>query len=277
MISDGYYAAAAQPWGQNPITPGPVMPPVSPVPQSYAGQPPTGYAPGGQQGPGAAAGGTGSGGQSPYGSSPYGQPGPTTPYPNQAGPSSWPTQQGGAPQWPGGAGVTGAPGGADALSQYRLGTRKPMTNEVPEAVLVSIRFMYAGFAATCAALIAGLLVLGRYAHQATVQKNAGHVHAQSVQNQMAGTMVIAVVAALIGLVCWAVLAIASRRGRGWTRIAGTVLIGIYTIVLLLVLVNTHNDPGADYTSLLVWVFGLAAAIPLWSHRARDFFYAWRKR
>ena len=51
MISDGYYAAAAQPWAQNPVTPGPVIPPVSPVPQSYAGQSPTGYTPAGQQAP----------------------------------------------------------------------------------------------------------------------------------------------------------------------------------------------------------------------------------
>ena len=94
---------------------------------------------------------------------------------------------------------------------------------------------------------------------------------------MAGAMVIAVVAAVIGLVCWAVLAVASRRGRGWTRIAGTVLVGLYTLVLLLVLVSTHNDPGARFTTLLVWALGLGAAIPLWSQRARDFFYAWRKR
>ena len=323
MISDGYYAAAAQPWAANPMTPGPVIPPVSPVPQSYAGQPRTGYTPAGQQAPpaggqaypggqaytggqhypGAAAGGsgTGSGGQSAYGSTPYGQPGSTTPYPNQQGPSSWPPQPGGATPWPGG-GVTGAPGGADALSQYRLGTRKPMTNEVPEPVLIAIRLMYAGFAATCAALVTSLMMLGRYTRQANLEKQAvaawtqrsqnahlvgvklaeaakatNHVHAQSVQNQMAGAMVIAVVAAVIGLACWAVLAVACRRGRGWTRIAGTVLIGLYTLVLLLVCVSTHNDAAARFTTLLVWALGLATLIPLWSQRARDFFYAWRKR
>ena len=309
MISDGYYAAAAQPWAQNPVTPGPVIPPVSPVPQSYPGQPPTGYTPAGQQAPPAGGqaytggqqypgggtgygGGSGSGGQAAYGSTPYGQPSSTTPYPSQQGPSSWPPQPGGATPWPGGvAGPPGMPSGADALSQYRLGTRKPMTNEVPEAVLVAVRLMYAGFAATCAAIVTSLMVLGRYAHAAAVAKKdanvatkQGLVHAanhyqnvERVQNQMTGAMVIAVVAAVIGLVCWAVLAVAARRGRGWTRIAGTVLTGIYTLVLLLVSLRTHNDPGARFTAILVWVLGLAAVIPLWSNSARDFFYAWRKR
>jgi serine/threonine protein kinase len=301
MISDGYYAAAAQPWAGNPVTPGPVMPPVSPVPQSYAGQPQTGYTPGGQQSPsggqaypggqqypGQASGGsggfigTGSGGQTPYGSTPYGQPSSTTPYPNQAGPASWPPQQGGATPWP---------AGSDALSQYRLGSRKPMTNEVPEVVLIAVRLMYAGFAATCAALVTSLIMLGKYARAATAWKDHAATAAtlglrhvalvdqakQSAQNQMAGAMVIAVVAAVLGLACWAVIAVASRRGRGWTRIASTVLIGLYTLVVLLVCVSTHNDPGARFTTLLVWAIGLAAVIPLWSRGARDFCYAWRKR
>jgi hypothetical protein len=304
MISDGYYAAAAQPWSQNPITPGPVIPPVSPVPQSYAGQPQSGYTPGGQQAPpsggqgypggqayaggqqypGQAAGGpgTGSGGQTPYGSTPYGQPSSTTPYPNQAGPASWPPQQGGATPWP---------AGPDALAQYRLGSRKPMTNEVPEVVLIAVRLMYAGFAATCAALVTSLIMLGRYAKAANSDKKtataaanhgltrvANHYQTlESAQNQMTGAMVVAVVAAVIGLVCWAVLAVASRRGRGWTRIAGTVLLGLYTLVLLLVCVDTHNDPAARFLTLLVWALGLAAVIPLWSQQARNFFYAWRKR
>ena len=166
-----------------------------------------------------------------------------------------------------------------------------MTNEVPEAVLIAIRLMYAGFAATCAALVASLMVLGRYTQATTAAKTTANAakldglprvadHYQAIeqaQNQMAGAMVIAVVAAVIGLVCWAVLARACRRGRGWTRIAATVLLGLYTLVLLLVCVSTHLDPGARFTTLLAWALGLAATIPLWSQHARDFFYAWRKR
>ena len=90
-------------------------------------------------------------------------------------------------------------------------------------------------------------------------------------------MSFAVLADLIGIVCWVVLAIAARRGRGWARITGTVLLGIYTLVLLSVLVGTHDDPGARFLTLLVWVLGVAATVPLWSQQARAFFATWGKR
>ena len=97
------------------------------------------------------------------------------------------------------------------------------------------------------------------------------------QNQMAGAMAIGVVAAVLGLVCWAWLAVATRRGNGWTRIAGTVLLAIYSICALTVVFGTHRDPGPQFTTVVVWAIGVATVIPLWSQQARDFFYAWRKR
>jgi hypothetical protein len=69
---------------------------------------------------------------------------------------------------------------------------------------------------------------------------------------------------------------ATRRGHGWTRIAGTVLLAIYSVCALLVLLGTHNDPAPQFTTLVVWALGVAAVIPLWSQQARDFFRAWGK-
>jgi hypothetical protein len=94
---------------------------------------------------------------------------------------------------------------------------------------------------------------------------------------MAGAMAIAVGADVLGLACWAWLAVATRRGNGWTRIAGTVLLAIYSICTLLVVFGTHLDPGPQFTTVLVWAIGVATVIPLWSQQARDFFFAWRKR
>jgi hypothetical protein len=94
---------------------------------------------------------------------------------------------------------------------------------------------------------------------------------------MAGAMAIGVAAAVLGLVCWAWLAVATRRGNGWTRIAGTVLLAIYSICTLTVVFGTHRDPGPQFTTVVVWAIGVATVIPLWSQQARDFFYAWRKR
>jgi hypothetical protein len=63
-----------------------------------------------------------------------------------------------------------------------------------------------------------------------------------------------------------------------------VLLGVYTVVMVLVLAGTHNDPGARlndvgtrFMTLVVWGLGVAALLPLWTQQARAFFAAWGKR
>jgi hypothetical protein len=138
-------------------------------------------------------------------------------------------------------------------------------------VHTALRLMYAGFAVTVAALVTSLVASGRYSD---TSKKHPLDHAAS---QQAGVMAFAVVADLLGLACWVIIAVACRRGRGWTRVAGTVFLGLYTVILLVVLLGTHNDSGARFTTLVTWAFGIAAAIPLWSRQARAFFFNWRKR
>jgi hypothetical protein len=151
--------------------------------------------------------------------------------------------------------------------------------------------MYAGFVVTALDVVLSLLVLGRYTHDASVAKNAaatyttirefGRAASQTAimhsQNTMAGAMTIGLVAAVIGLACWAWLAVATRRGNGWTRVAGAALLAIYSICSLIVVFGSHRDPGPQFTTVVVWAIGVATIIPLWSQQARDFFYAWRKR
>ena len=203
-------------------------------------------------------------------------PPPSTQQPSYSGQASYPGQ---APY----------PGQQDALSRYAPARRKPATAEVPGPVHTAIRLMYTGFAVTVLAVLLSLPVLGRYAHDASTAKNAaaraafGHTVTAArqtaiyqTQNQMTGVMAIILAADLLGLACWAWLAVAARRGNGWTRIAGTALLGVYSICTLLVVFKTNNDPGAEFTTIVVWALGLAAVIPLWSQRAREFFDTWRK-
>jgi drug/metabolite transporter (DMT)-like permease len=166
-----------------------------------------------------------------------------------------------------------------------------MAAEVPGNVLTAIRLMYVGFAVTALDLVLSLMALGRYTHDAkkaqeaaatyTALREFGRAAAQTAimhnQDTMAGAMVIGVVAAALGLVSWACLAVGTRRGNGRTRVAGTVLLAIYSVCTLIVLFGTHRDPGAQFTTVVVWAIGVAAVVPLWSQRARDFFHAWRKR
>jgi Protein kinase domain len=281
MLPDGYYAAAAQ--GRATPTP---APPGSSAPLSYPGPQPGGQAPGGQTPSGAAPGGAGT-----YGQAVFGQPGLAAPvYPGQ--PATYAGQGGSYPgqggSYPGQGGLY--PGQQDALAQYAPGRRKPSAAEVPGNVRTAIRLMYAGFVVTAVDLLLSLAALGRYARDATTAKNnaatytalgergreANQTAAMHTQNVMAGAMAIAVAADALGLACWVWLAVATRRGHGWTRVAGPALLGIYSVCALFVLFGTHGDAGPQFMTVLVWAIGVATVIPLWSQQARDFFFAWRK-
>jgi serine/threonine protein kinase len=300
MISDGYWAAAAQGRsGPAPAPPGSSIPPLSSPSQPYAGPQPYGMPPGGQAPAGQPAAGQGGYGQGGYGQAVFGQPGLGTAAPGQSPsyPGQSPSYPGQSPSYPGQSpsypGQSPSypgqqPSGADALPGYTPGRRKPMSGEVPSKVHTAIRLMYIGFVVTALDVVLSLLIVGRYTHDANVAKDAaasytalGRTRLAAVettlmhsQSTMAGAMVIALVADVLGLACWAWLAMATRRGHGWTRIAGTVLLAIYSVCALLVLLGTHNDPAPQFTTVVVWALGVAAVIPLWSQQARDFFRAW---
>jgi hypothetical protein len=254
MISDGYYAAAA---AQPRVTPSPVPgAPSLPGQPTYVAQPPSGPTTPGH--PGQSAGGTGG-----------------APYQGQSPAPPWPHQPGAAASWPG-AGTPGDPGAPDALGQYRLGRRNPVGAEIPGAVRTASRLMYAGLTATVVALLVCLARYGTYARAAAYDKKHFFLLKEAHENHMAGLMAVAVFTDLLGIACWVMLAIACRRGRGWTRVTASVLLGVYTVVLVIVLSGTEKSPGVTFFSLLAWVLGMAALIPLWSGQARDFFATWGK-
>jgi serine/threonine protein kinase len=265
MIADGYYAAAQQPSGLTPTPSGPAISPMGAPPQAYSGQqqpysgsqqPYPGQPPSGQQQPY-----QGSYGQAAYGANPFGQaPSGPTPYPGQAAPYG-----GQQPSYPSQPGV-----------QYTPGRRKPMATEVPPVVHRAVRFMYAGFTVTVVAFVLSLIAYGRYNHNMSVDRDLGRTAAENSQNSMAGAMAVAFFADVLGLVFWLWLAAATRRGNGWTRIVGLVLLCVYSVITLVVVFGTKSDYAAGFTTVLVWALGVASVIPLWTQQAREFFYTWRK-
>ena len=52
-----------------------------------------------------------------------------------------------------------------------------------------------------------------------IAKAAGRQNAQDTANTMAGSLAIALTADVLGLICWAWLDVAARRGHSWPRIA----------------------------------------------------------
>jgi hypothetical protein len=249
---------------------------------------------------------------SPYGTPSWPQPaGPgvaPTPEPATLQATSWPQQQpssGGS--WPGG-GQPGGSGGASypsagtPLAQYAPGRRRPTKAELPPPVLGAARLMYLGAVVTALNVLFGSLVKVRYnddavgytsradnyttaaaAHPGTllgkrysaIAKTAADAAKHS--STMAGDIGLVVgLGGLIGVVCWLVMAAACRRGRAWTRTAAIVLLGLDTAGLLTILLGTDNDPTVRVTSVIIWIIGLAATIPLWGRQAREFFSYYRR-
>ncbi len=125
---------------------------------------------------------------------------------------------------------------------------------------------------------AASLPLARVGERATARVGADNAaEAARHATEMAGEIALVVgLGGLIGVVCWLVIASAARRGRGWTRTVGTLLLGLDTAALLAVLIGTDNDPTVRFTTVIIWIIGLAAIIPLWGGQARDFFASYRR-
>ena len=151
--------------------------------------------------------------------------------------------------------------------------------------------MYLGAVVTALNMVFGNLVKARYTKTAdpttkqrcaagyagTVAVAPSATARPSTPATMAGEIALVVgLGGLIGVVCWLVIAAACRRGRGWTRAAATLLLGLDTAGLLVVLLGTDNDPGVQVTTVIIWIIGLAATIPLWGRQARDFFAFYRR-
>jgi serine/threonine protein kinase len=256
MISDGYYAAAQRP--------------SAPAPSGSAPPPAYGWSPAAPQ-PGNP---TLPPGQAPSGQAAFGQPS------FGSGPSSG----GRGPTYPGQSPADGQPypgqprpGGFGPMSQYAPGRRRPMRSEVPPRVRRAVGLMYTGFAVTLIDAISSSLVYGRYDDEVGRYTLAGRTAAADNANSMSGAAAVGMLADYLGLVCWLWLAVAARRGNGWTRIAGTALLGIYSACTLFILLGTRHDPGVQFMTVVVWAIGVAAVIPLWSQQAREFFFAWRRR
>jgi uncharacterized membrane protein len=144
-------------------------------------------------------------------------------------------------------------------------------------VLGAIRLMYVGAVVTLVDVIIGSAVAASYNAYWTTYQYTFPVAAQHHQTMANILDTTTALGGVIGIVCWLVIAAACRRGHSWTRVAGTVLLALDTACLLTVMIGTHNDPGVKAASLVVWIIGLSAVIPLWGRQASNFFLAFRKR
>jgi len=220
-----------------------------------ARRPPTVASPGGPGGPG------GRGGP---GGPAFGTGGPGGPMGSPRGPSG---PVGGVHPWP------QAPQ-PDALSRYTPAPQNPWR---PTSVLTAVWLMYGGAALTVVGLFIDLTVISHLrASYLTDHPLLGQAGIARI-NRLAGAGDLAVIiGCVIGVSLWLTLAAAAKKGRGWTRVAGSVLFGIDTLVLI----GTIGRPGIQAIKtihLLIWLVGLTTVVMLWQRQANQFFAAHRRR
>jgi uncharacterized membrane protein (UPF0136 family) len=118
--------------------------------------------------------------------------------------------------------------------------------------------MYGGAAASLIYLAGSIVTQG--STKTAIEKRFPNLTASQVTTQQHVLLIAGVVAGLISIAAWILIARASQAGKNWARITGTVLFGLATLDALGGLIN----PVAVRVKILafvIWAFGLIAASP----------------
>ena len=162
----------------------------------------------------------------------------------------------------------------DPLARYTPAPQNPWR---PTSVVTAVWLMYGGAVLTVLGMFIDLVVIShlRTAYLAD-HPLLGQAGINRI-NSLAGAGDLAVIiGCVIGASFWLTLAAAANRGHGWTRVVGTVLFGIDTLVFI----ATIGRPGISAIKTihtLIWLVGLVTVVMLWQRQASQFFSARRRR
>ena len=155
---------------------------------------------------------------------------------------------------------------------YPGGYQQPVSQPPgpPPPVKNAVRLMYAGAGVSVIWFIALLTTIGSL-------KNAFRAADTNLTtsqiNHIVGVVVgieAVFVAIFVGLWLW--MAWANRNGKNWARVVATVLFGLFSLLLLLSLVQPHATLSLLIT-VLTWLAGLGATILLWRRESSAYFQA----
>jgi hypothetical protein len=167
-------------------------------------------------------------------------------------------------------GNTPTPAYSPPYPQYPVtpGSLGPITSP-PPTVLNAVRLMYAGaaysFVYAIGVIAVAAAVIKKHPLLAATQAGSGHT-------TVGGVAFLAVIEAIITIALWLWLASACRQGRKWARITGTVLFGIYTLVMLGVVASPRGDIGlAKLLTVVGWLIAGGAVLFLWRRQSSAYF------
>jgi hypothetical protein len=168
--------------------------------------------------------------------------------------------------------------GKQMYQPYPGATEMPAVQRppAPAPVRSAVVIMYAGAAVSLIRVIADLAT--RSSLKADIEK-ASHGAVPLTEHQVNAAVTVSIAAAvvlgLISIGLWILNARGCAAGRKWAQVTGTVLFGLGTLSLLAGPPGfglAANQPAvARLCTVLVWLAGLGAVVPLWQRSSRDFF------
>jgi hypothetical protein len=148
----------------------------------------------------------------------------------------------------------------------------PQPRDVPASVRRAVTAMYAGAAASLVYLIASVATQG--ATKSAIEKRFPHLSASQVSTEQHVQVIAGIVAGLVAIGAWLLIARACRAGKNWARITGTVLFAIATLDAIGGLINPVSAL-VKVVAFVVWLAGLAAVVLLWRAASTAYFKATR--
>jgi hypothetical protein len=138
----------------------------------------------------------------------------------------------------------------------------------PNSVRTAVNLMYAGAALSVVGLIVGLASIGSL--RSAIKKADPKFTSSQVHTAEVASVVLLVLVGVIAIGLWLWMARASLSGRNYARITGTVLFGIYTLLLLSSLRRPDAGVGLIFDAV-EWLAGLGAVIMLWRRESSAYF------
>jgi hypothetical protein len=147
--------------------------------------------------------------------------------------------------------------------------QEPQRMQQPASVLNAVKLMYAGAALSALGIVISLVTISSL--KSAIEARDPTFTTTKLHAAEAVAIGGVIVGGLIAIGLWLWMAWANGKGRNWARIVSSVLFGINTLDVLLLLGQPHAAISVAF-SLIVWLVGVGAIVLIWSKQSAPFYH-----
>ncbi|WP_433671435.1 hypothetical protein ACQP06_07350 [Nocardia sp. CA-136227] len=142
--------------------------------------------------------------------------------------------------------------------------------EPPRTVMYAYYLMLTNAVLTVVGMVYGATLLPEIRREAR-EMEAGSLTGSTLETIVTIGIGIGFVISVITVVLWIWIAFASRAGKNWARITGTVLFGVDTLSILFSITSDSSTVPTIVINSLSWVIDLAIVILWWGTQSSAYF------